>query len=131
MAAPLVLFLLILLCNIPGNLSGLPRLSIQCAMAGLVAACVIREDHPLRSLLSSKAIVRIGAISYGMYLFHLIALHPVDILLRKAEIENGVLRFVACTGLTIVIAELSFRFYEQPFLRLKRVFTSESQAVRG
>ena len=131
LAAPAILFLLVLLCNIPGSLSGWPRLSIQCAMAGLVAACVIREDHPLQPLLSWRPIARIGAISYGMYLFHLIALHPVDIVLRKAEITNGVLRFVACTGLTVVIAELSFRFYEQPFLRLKRAFSSEGQAARG
>jgi len=121
--APVVLLVLLFaLCNIPGSLTGWPRLSIQLTMAALVAACVVREDHALMPLLRLRPIVYVGTISYGMYLYHLIALHPVDLLLRRAGLEVPGLRFLACALLTIAIAGLSYRFFERPFLRLKERF---------
>jgi peptidoglycan/LPS O-acetylase OafA/YrhL len=64
-----------------------------------------------------------GRISYGLYLYH----KPIPLLLKLTLAELGwsfpgwsLLAF--SLALTIVIAELSFRFLEAPFLRLKERF---------
>lgn len=92
------------------------------AMAALVAACVVCKDHALMPLLRLRPIVYVGTISYGMYLYHLILLHPVDLVLRRTGLALPGLRFVGCALLTIAIAGLSYRYFEQPFLRLKERF---------
>ncbi|MEO6708959.1 MAG: acyltransferase, partial [Planctomycetota bacterium] len=43
----IVLVALIASCNTPGDISGLPRLSIQLLMAMFLAGCVLDEQHPL------------------------------------------------------------------------------------
>jgi peptidoglycan/LPS O-acetylase OafA/YrhL len=123
-ASPLVLLgLLFTLCNLPmSDISGLPRLSIQIVMMLLVGACVIRDKHVLRGLLTISVIKRLGVVSYGMYLFHMFARHGADVLLGKSPFRFEGDLFLVCLLLTWAISEVSFRFYETPFLRLKKRF---------
>ena len=44
-------------------------------------------------------------------------------LLQRAGIDSPGAMFPLCLALTILISEISFRFYETPFLRLKRRFS--------
>lgn len=122
-AAPLALLAVTVFANLPGPLGGWPRLAVQLSMAALVLACTIREDHHMAWLLRLRAIAYVGKISYGMYLYHLVALDPVDrVLARLGGADLLWLRFAACTGLTVGIAAASFHFFEQRFLALKRHF---------
>jgi len=116
--------LLLLLVNWPDDLRGWPRLCIHTAMAGLVAACVVREDHRLGPLLSFAPVRRIGVISYGMYLYHLFCRHAADTLLPGPPNHGSgsVALFGSTLVLTIFVADLSYRWYEAPFLRLKTRF---------
>ncbi len=110
---------LVLACNCPiSDLMGWPRLVIQLSMALLLASCVVREDHTLNHLFGSWAVRRIGVVSYGMYIYHTFAVHVASALLGKATGLPFVL-FLFSVMLTVLIAELSFRLYETPFLRLK------------
>jgi peptidoglycan/LPS O-acetylase OafA/YrhL len=71
----------------------------------------------LHRLLCARGVVRLGQISYGVYLVHF----PVFALLsQRTALPHAVWVPTACV-LTLVIAELSFRKLEQPFLRLKDV----------
>lgn len=111
---------LILVCNNPlADLMGWPRLLIQVVMTLLLASCVIVEDNWLNRLLGFPLIRRIGVISYGMYLYHEFAAHAAREGLKRLPINPPILFFLLTLALTIAAAELSYRFYESPFLRLK------------
>jgi peptidoglycan/LPS O-acetylase OafA/YrhL len=112
--------LVIASCAYPrDDISGLPRIAIHASMVLLVGASVIREDHVLRPLLRLWPVRRIGVVSYGMYLYHMLARHLVDGAMRRAGRSSEVLFFVMLLLLTWAIAEVSFRFYESRFLALK------------
>jgi len=105
-----------------GDISGAARLTIQISMAVFLAACVVREDHPLRPALAWAPARRIGAVSYGMYLFHMLLYGPAEKLVLALNLAHGPALFVALTAVTYGVAEASFWFYERPFLRLKSRF---------
>ncbi|MGH8905615.1 MAG: acyltransferase family protein [Egibacteraceae bacterium] len=98
-------------------------LGVEMLMALLVGSCVVREDHGLALLLKLRPIARIGVISYGMYLLHVLVLNVVRRLLGVAGLDTPLLRFTLCLVLTIGVASLSYRYYESFFLRRKQRFT--------
>ena len=114
--------LLLLLCDPRDDISGWPRLSMQIAMTGLIGACVVREKNPLARFLCWAPVRRIGVVSYGMYLLHLFAMHGVDVLTERFDFEIVGQHFVLTLAATWLVAEMSFRFWETPFLRLKNRF---------
>lgn len=120
--SPIVtLALVVSLASLPGGFTPLTRLFVQLAIAAMVASVVIQERHCLSGVLGFKPIARIGVISYGMYLFHMIVLHVVSVLIAKLSLPAwGPAMFLLTTAGTIVVAECSYRFYETPFLRLKQ-----------
>jgi peptidoglycan/LPS O-acetylase OafA/YrhL len=76
-------------------------------------------------LARNKQIQYIGAISYGIYLFHM----PVPFLFRAVSSKLFPLVAISpvpflfiCLGLTVALAALSHRFFEAPILKLKRHF---------
>jgi len=122
---PLVylLLLVLIITNAPEDIAGLPRLSIQFAMTMMLISCVIRQDHFLEPLLTLKLIKHIGSISYGMYLLHIVCISIVVYSLNKINLGNDFLVFLLGSALTILIASLSFRYYEKPFLKMKKYFS--------
>ena len=122
--APLVaLAALVAACSWPtADISGLPRLGMQLAMVWLLATVVVREQHALRPVMRFGPLVRIGVISYGMYLLHMFALHGARVLEGRLLGEQPLARFALCTAITYVLAELSFRLFESPILRFKERF---------
>ena len=78
-------------------------------------------------------IVYLGRISYGLYLFHelvyFLVFHTWKLrLTRLSEALHlsawrGGVGTVLAFCFTVLIAHLSYKFYERPFLRLKRHFT--------
>ena len=74
----------------------------------------------------------LGKISYGLYVFHGIALYLAVLILRGYA--HTLKQFIAfwwlSLALTMALSALSYRFFESPFLRLKRRFTRvESRPV--
>lgn len=116
LALGLVLALVVLL---PDNLLGWPNLMLHLAMCALVGACVIREDNGLAGVLQRRAMVRLGAVSYGVYLYHLPVLHPVMMASERFGLAPGWGLFVLYAGLSYTVAALSFATYERFFLRFR------------
>jgi peptidoglycan/LPS O-acetylase OafA/YrhL len=67
--------------------------------------------------------IYLGRISYGLYVYHLFALYIMDHLLigHVASIASPLffLKAVLTIGLNILIAAISYHFFETPFLRMK------------
>jgi peptidoglycan/LPS O-acetylase OafA/YrhL len=88
---------------------------------------ISRWTAPLRFL---------GYISYGLYLIHVLVFQLYDMALPhiSSQIphqlrESSMFRFAVSAGFAILIAWLSRRFYEEPFLRLGKTIRSVPSAI--
>lgn len=70
----------------------------------------------------------LGKVSYGIYMYHAIVFQLVGFLFLKIEINNKwlfiILFNVLVLSLTILIASLSYKYYETPFLKKKKNYKS-------
>jgi len=121
-ASPVCLFAvwIAVMFAMPADQRGLPNLIMHLLMTLILMTLVMREDHALRTALSWQPVVRIGQISYGIYLYHLIAL---VILIKIGSVVgfqwHPALLFVFYIGLSVLISEISFRTLERYFLRFR------------
>ena len=110
--------------QIPPAVSGLDEV-VGYGLAAVGCALIILGFLGIsRSLLPAWAIF-LGKISFGLYVFHVLAISLVSDL-PATLMSKGPIAFVVRTGakicLTVLLAFLSYRFLETPFLRLKEHF---------
>jgi peptidoglycan/LPS O-acetylase OafA/YrhL len=75
-------------------------------------------------LLAGKGLVSLGRISYGLYVFHYAVFDGVTYaLLRFTGSCTLWAKFSLTLPITVALAWASYRWFESPFLRLKRRFT--------
>lgn len=106
----------------PESLLGWPTLGMDMLMALCLASLVVREDHILRPVMTLAPVARVGEISYGLYLYHLIGLHIANEGLRAAGLAGPGAQWAATLVyplVSVVLAEASFRWFEGFFLSLK------------
>jgi peptidoglycan/LPS O-acetylase OafA/YrhL len=88
---------------------GIPLLAV--AMAIIIARVAIYPSGVLGRVLSFGPLVRVGVISYGLYLWHV----PIRVALN----QDGPVLALVCAVLTFLAAGASYRYAEKPFLRAK------------
>ena len=106
----------------PARLIGWPNLFLHAVMTCFIISIVIREDHVLSRALSFRPVARIGEISYGLYLYHLIGLHFANEAVGLIDVGGTSQSWVATllfVMFSVIISEISFRTYEAYFLSLK------------
>jgi peptidoglycan/LPS O-acetylase OafA/YrhL len=119
-ALPVAMLMLLMVANIAGDVRGWQRLAFAlCSIA--VLALVVQQPRSLvvRGL-QWRPLAYIGTVSYGVYLLHKIALHAVHMV--AGRVGGGLeplLVFALGLALSIALAGLSYRFFEQPILRWK------------
>lgn len=120
-AAPVLAVLIVALTFLlPEPLQGWPNLVMHLAMTALVGALIIREDTVLSPGLRFPPLARIGVVSYGIYLLHPIVHHFAAALAGRLGLEGAHPIYLAFYwGGSWAAAELSFRLFETPFLRLR------------
>jgi peptidoglycan/LPS O-acetylase OafA/YrhL len=81
------------------------------AATAVIAAAVHPRRGPIARALSWRPLCALGAISYGVYLYH----WPIDVYLDRARVGvGGWSLFAIQTAVTITIATASYRWIEQP-----------------
>lgn len=116
----IALLVLISLPNDEGSMVGVHRLAVHVLMTALLGALVVAEDHMLAPYLRGRLLIRIGAVSYGMYLMHMFVRHVFVEMFDVADAVSVPLAlFVAVTVVTYIVSEISFRLFESPLLKLK------------
>lgn len=99
---------------------------------GLILDAVLSSGrNPFSWLLSRRALVWLGRLTYGLYVYHVLALQIGRAgvsLLHSHQIADGpvataLLGLVASLLITIAIAAVSYRLFESYFLRLKDRFS--------
>jgi len=101
----------------------LPLYAVVALAAALLCTSSI-ESPALRALLGNPAMRYLGKISYGLYVYHSLAMQLCQAQFEKADLDSWWLDAVASLGLTVLMAALSYAVLEKPFLRIKRRFES-------
>lgn len=100
-----------------------------------VLLSVLSDDAPGREVrhpLARPAVVYLGRISYGLYVFHALGLLVANALLAGlSPIARFGPRMVIAFVVTLVLSALSYRFLEEPFLKLKQRFTHVASRPGG
>ena len=80
-----------------------------------------------------RALVYLGRISYGLYVFHALGLLISDYVVpnQTANLARYGLRIFVAFAATVTMAAISYRWLETPFLRLKQRFTYVLSRPRG
>jgi peptidoglycan/LPS O-acetylase OafA/YrhL len=106
----------------PGTASAGWYLAMALVLSLLVTTCVIREDHGLAWFLQLKPLVRVGVVSYGVYMLHMLAVNAIKVVLPHHVSGSSALSFLLAVTLAYIMAEISFRLFESPILRMKARF---------
>jgi peptidoglycan/LPS O-acetylase OafA/YrhL len=108
--AGLALLAASLLASTPDSWLYLGGFTVIAACAAVLVAHVhLHASTPAGRLLASRPLASIGAISYGIYLFHF----PISVALRQAGLTHT--QFVVIgVGMSVALAAVSHRFLERP-----------------
>src|SRR5690606_7602756 len=100
-----------------------PSLLTLVPVLGTCLIIVFGQNKVLVSrLLSLKAVVLIGLMSYSVYLWH----HPIYALMRLKTVgEPSTQAFVLAVLLTLLLGYLSWRYVERPFRDKQRFSRSQ------
>ena len=100
-----------------GTLVGRPLVALA---SGAILLAFIGASGPAR-ILTSRGLVYLGKISYGLYVYHMTGVLIAEHILRN---PNGGHKGAALLGflLTVAFSAISYRWFESPFLRLKDRF---------
>jgi peptidoglycan/LPS O-acetylase OafA/YrhL len=85
------------------------------SMAILRAVIGIKLDYPF--------LVRLGVVSYGLYVYHRLFLTYLNEILPLTHGWGFVLWWLLAFSCTVITAFASYRWLESPFLKLKKRFT--------
>jgi hypothetical protein len=83
--------------------------SVLCAV--IVAVLASMPAAPISRALRTPALVAIGVRSYSLYLWH----WPVRVFITPSSGLHGATLFIVRLAISVVLAEISYRFIEQPF----------------
>ena len=98
----------------------LGRLIISLASAAILYGCLYSRN----SLLRGRWVVELGKRSYGLYLLHLTAILLLENLLHPVWGWQLLATKALALVMTVILAFVSYRWVESPFLRLKDHFAT-------
>jgi peptidoglycan/LPS O-acetylase OafA/YrhL len=97
-------------------------LAVNLAAALLILEILERAGTPLLAPLRGRALVYIGQISYGIYLYHLLVFWIADGLQVRFGWQRTNLFNVLVVLTCLAVASASWHFIEQPILRFRKRF---------
>jgi peptidoglycan/LPS O-acetylase OafA/YrhL len=119
-AAPIILLMLVASLAPSSNIWEWVRWPLACLLVG---ACVIREDNGIAWFLRWKPMAYMGVVSYGMYMLNTLVLDCLKPIFNRLGPHHPLLWFPIALAGTVLVASLSYKFLETPFLRLKERFS--------
>jgi peptidoglycan/LPS O-acetylase OafA/YrhL len=103
--------------------TGLERIAFSVASVLLVLA-FYKADVSIPGFVRTP-LTQLGVVTYGVYLLHPIAHQVIAFGLKKAHLHMPALGLIGATiALTVILALVSYRLLEEPFIRLGKRLTS-------
>ncbi len=100
----------------------------------LFALFILNISNEKDYIVNNRFVNYLGEISYGIYMYHMIALNFVVFICLKIDVEHlfgfmGTVVFINITtiGLTILFSHLSFYYFEKAFINLKSKFRKSTK----
>lgn len=100
----------------------------------LFALFILNISNEKEYIVENKFMNYLGEISYGIYMYHMIALNLIVFISLKISVEHlfgfiGTVVFINITtiGLTILFSHLSFYYFEKAFINLKSKFRKSTK----
>ena len=92
------------------------------ALGSVALLLAVLNEH---AILRKSALVYLGRISYGLYVFHVLGLMISDYTVhdQTASLGRYLLRISVALAATIALSAASYRWLETPFLKMKQRFT--------
>lgn len=91
---------------------------------------IMRPQHPITRFLALRPISYLGRLSYGLYLYHILAMFPsgyppapIYKTLADRVGSEWLAHLVVALTLTIILTLASYYLIERPFLRIKERFS--------
>jgi peptidoglycan/LPS O-acetylase OafA/YrhL len=101
-----------------GGMIGYPLMALG---AVIIFLSVFGASQEGVAFIKHPVLVYLGKISYGLYAFHILALRCAYYLFRNYHHAfQMTLSGIASLGITFLMATVSFRWLESPFLRMKQ-----------
>jgi peptidoglycan/LPS O-acetylase OafA/YrhL len=101
------------------------HLVFHLALCLWLASTVVNPNHGLAKLLNQPFVVRVGRLSYALYLTHFVAVGAAR---RLVGPEAPWLVFLVALPFALLLAELAHHVIERPFLRFKARFGAPTGA---
>jgi peptidoglycan/LPS O-acetylase OafA/YrhL len=80
------------------------------------------SNHLLRNVLEKRTLIYFGDISYGLYMYHPLCIGIVMISSNYFNFKTDLFYYSASIFLTILVAHFSYKYFETPFLKIKRKY---------
>ena len=115
---------LITLCTLIGFGIKIPYIHFEyySVLFGIIILNLAGNPKAVISL-ENKVFNYLGKISYGLYMYHAIAIIVSIKVLILLGLNNLFLQYFCSIGITILVAGLSYKFYESYFINLKVKFS--------
>ena len=84
------------------------------------------------SVLSTKSLVILGQLSYGVYLIHLLVRNAVELVLRRAgeAFQSGFVVYLSMLGVSVIAAWIMNRVLEEPARAFGRTLAKRGSEQR-
>ncbi|WP_374163195.1 acyltransferase family protein [Arcticibacter sp. MXS-1] len=106
--------------------TGLGRI-VFVALVVIIVLCFYKSELNLAEFISRPLSI-LGEATYGIYMLHPVAYIFIHFALAKVHIDNPYLAFSLVIILSVVVAILSFRLFEQKMIKLGKNVTRSAQS---
>jgi peptidoglycan/LPS O-acetylase OafA/YrhL len=109
----------------PSFFSSLFTWPAPCIGTAALVLCLVSGRAPrLSAVLGWRPLAFLGEVSYGVYLIHGLM---VDLFLERTNLDRGPMLFLVVTAMTVSIALLSRRYFEDPIIAAVKRWTAPRQ----
>ncbi len=92
----------------------------------LFGICIINLATMKATFLEHKWLNYLGKISYGLYMYHIIAIGITLVLLEKINLTSSLALYPISIAFTILLSAISYKYFETYFLKLKAKYQASN-----